>query len=101
MLTLPIKKKWFDMIESGEKKEEYREYNQYYKSRFDNLFAKTKCGNVRFIRFRNGYRKDSPTIECRVTLGHGLGRPEWGAIEDKWYYVLTIISVKRLEIEND
>ena len=25
MLTLPIKKKWFDMILSGEKKEEYRE----------------------------------------------------------------------------
>ena len=25
MLTLPIKKKWFDMIVSGEKKEEYRE----------------------------------------------------------------------------
>ena len=25
MLTLPIKKKWFDMIKSGEKKEEYRE----------------------------------------------------------------------------
>lgn len=27
MLTLPIKKKWFDMIVSGEKKEEYRETN--------------------------------------------------------------------------
>lgn len=25
MLTLPIKKKWFDMILSGEKQEEYRE----------------------------------------------------------------------------
>lgn len=25
MLILPIKKKWFDMILSGEKKEEYRE----------------------------------------------------------------------------
>lgn len=25
MLTLPIKRMWFDMIASGEKKEEYRE----------------------------------------------------------------------------
>lgn len=25
MLILPIKRKWFDMIKSGEKKEEYRE----------------------------------------------------------------------------
>ena len=30
MLTLPIKKKWFDMILSGEKKEEYREIKPYY-----------------------------------------------------------------------
>lgn len=29
MLTLPIKKKWFDMIISGEKKEEYREITPY------------------------------------------------------------------------
>ena len=28
MLTLPIKKQWFDMILSGEKKEEYREIKQ-------------------------------------------------------------------------
>lgn len=28
MLTLPIKKKWFDMIVSGEKAEEYREIKQ-------------------------------------------------------------------------
>ena len=34
MLTLPIKKKWFDMIKSGEKKEEYREIKPYYVSRF-------------------------------------------------------------------
>ena len=29
MLTLPIKKKWFDMIASGEKKEELRESKAY------------------------------------------------------------------------
>ena len=33
MLILPIKKKWFDMILSGEKKEEYREIKPYYDSR--------------------------------------------------------------------
>ena len=30
MLILPIKKKWFDMIASGEKKEEYREIKRKY-----------------------------------------------------------------------
>ena len=34
MLTLPIKKKWFDMILSGEKKEEYREIKPYWFIRF-------------------------------------------------------------------
>lgn len=38
MLILPIKKKWFEMIASGEKKEEYREVKPYYTSRFSNLF---------------------------------------------------------------
>ena len=33
MLILPIKKKWFDMIRSGEKKEEYREIKSYWTSR--------------------------------------------------------------------
>ena len=37
MLILPIKKKWFDMIVSGEKKEEYREIKPYYDSRFRTL----------------------------------------------------------------
>lgn len=33
-LYLPLKKKWFDMIKSVEKKEEYREKSLYWKSRF-------------------------------------------------------------------
>ena len=36
MLTLTIEKKWFDMILSGEKTEEYRELKRYYDSRFRN-----------------------------------------------------------------
>ena len=39
MLVLPIKKKWYDMIVSGEKKEEYREIKPYYDSRFMNEFG--------------------------------------------------------------
>lgn len=33
ILTLPLKKQWYDMIESGEKKEEYREINPYWCNR--------------------------------------------------------------------
>ena len=36
VLVLPIKRKWFDMIKSGEKKEEYREIKPYYDNRIGN-----------------------------------------------------------------
>ena len=37
MLVLPIKRKWFEMIASGEKKEEYREIKPYYDKRLGHL----------------------------------------------------------------
>lgn len=30
ILELPLKKEWYDMIERGEKREEYREYKEYW-----------------------------------------------------------------------
>ena len=65
MLILPIKKKWFDMIKSGEKKEEYREIKPYWTKRFENYYEIAKlnieleCPNFKEIYyrvvFRNGY----------------------------------------------
>ena len=45
MLTLPIKKKWFDMIKSGEKKEEYRERKEYYSKIFFLGVWQTRMGS--------------------------------------------------------
>lgn len=53
MLTLPIKKKWVDMIIDGEKEEEYREIKPYYNSRFNSAFCD---GKVAEIKFKNGYK---------------------------------------------
>ena len=95
MLTLPIEKKWFDMIASGEKEEEYREITPYYIARFEgiglleNLSLTGECAH---IRFRNGYHKKAPMIEALVKLDIGEGKPEWGAIPNKTYYVLKIIN---------
>lgn len=52
MLILPIKKKWFDMIVSGEKKEEYREIKPYYDSRFMNAFGFLLAGGQMVERQR-------------------------------------------------
>ena len=38
MLVLPIKKKWFYMILTGEKREEYRDVKPYYTTRLNKIF---------------------------------------------------------------
>lgn len=106
MLTLPIKKKWFDMIKSGEKKEEYREIKPYYTSRFygrayeynvKNGFIKECERKYMTILLRNGYSKNSPSIKCEVEITTDYGKPEWGAEPDKEYYVLKILSVEEVK----
>lgn len=110
MLTLPIKKKWFDMIKSGEKKEEYREIKPYYNKRFEpyipdfgNMKMEYMKGGMGFwevadeILFRNGYSKNSPTIKCKVKIERGCGKEEWGAEPNKLYYVLKILSVEEVK----
>ena len=116
MLTLPIKKKWFDMIKSGEKKEEYREIKPYYDSRFKNYIPSIpSCGNFKItydssflltslyeliedkIIFKNGYSKNSPQIKCKIKIKKDFGKEEWGAEPGKLYYVLKILSVEEVK----
>lgn len=100
MLTLPIKKKWFDMILSGEKQEEYREITTYYQVRFANLwkFDAFNGSAIREIRFRNGYSSNSPSFVAKCTLRTGTGNLKWGAEPGKKYYILKIheISDRRM-----
>lgn len=105
MLILPIKKKWFDMIKSGEKKEEYREIKPYYNKRLGNYFIKhTIDSNIKKvlrkmtttnkeILFRNGYGNNKPTLKCLCRLKLGQGKEEWGAEPSKEYYILEILEV--------
>lgn len=100
MLTLTIKKKWFDMILSGEKKEEYREIKPYYISRFKKLFMlypnsgfpMPGCSRQEIL-FRNGYRKDSPSFVAECSLDMGEGKKEWGAEKGNEYYILKIEKI--------
>lgn len=98
MLVLPIKKKWFEMIVRGEKKEEYREYKEYYHIRFKKIFGFDYINKRVEIVFRNGYSHNSPSVRCLCILNTGYGREEWGAIPKKKYYILTILKV--LEVRN-
>lgn len=98
MLTLQIKKKWFDMILSGEKKEEYRDLKPYYQSRFRNVWGNPLYwSDPHYVMFRNGYRADSPSFIAACTLSIRHGKIEWGAEKDSAYYVLSILRIFKSE----
>ena len=91
MLVLPIKKQWFDMIVSGEKKEEYREIKPYYDKRLGYLTEGK--GKVTTIILRNVYSHNSPSVKCKCTVEIGEGKKEWGADPDINYYIIKIIEI--------
>lgn len=114
VLHLPIKEKWFDMILSGEKKEEYREIKEYWGkrllcgiglspqffghgfSRIDRIQSIPQAYYKKFeiIRFKNGYSKNAPSfeIECKgIDIGHGL--IAWGAEPNKEYFVIKLGNI--------
>ena len=106
-IILPIKKKWYDMILKGEKKEEYREIKPHYDSRLPKEFGmfregkRLMKGNVyppedlseRVILFRNGYSRNSPSFSALCSLSIGQGKTEWGAEPGKEYYILTVREI--------
>lgn len=78
MLTLPIKRQWYDMILCGQKREEYREDNPYYRSRFEKLFdlspevlADPVRQKASVLRLRNGYNAAADTMAERVMTWFG------------------------------
>ena len=90
-LKLTLKKKWFDMILSGEKTEEYREMKPYW-LRLANATLKYDK-----IKFTNGYGNERPnfTIELKDVEFGGKkfsrkGKEKWGADNSTNFYILKL-----------
>lgn len=112
ILTLTLKKKWFDMILTGKKKEEYREVKDYWMKRIAGING---CGtgynyhllalagfneikkDIDIIVFKNGYSKNAPMIEvvCKGVVV-GVGKRKWGA-PDYRIFVLKLGEIIRTE----
>lgn len=110
ILHLPTKAKWYNMIESGEKPEEYRDFKPYWYCRLvknvnklqigTHLFLsrnlKTKYLNTcidfvdyKYVEFSYGYTKRRMIKEIeRISIGYG--RPEWGAEPNKICFVIKL-----------
>ena len=95
ILNLTIKKHWCDMIASGEKTEEYREYRV---CNINRIIGK----NHKAIKFRNGYSKNAPSITVDIIdLVYGKGTPSWGAPpENVFIFRLGHILSKSLATHN-
>lgn len=118
ILDLPLKAKWYNMIESGEKPEEYRDIKPYWMKRLlvgvqpwfqqkvDDDCASFYCDYVYLllenftrgffiakpythIRFRYGYTKRT-MIFALNGIRIGRGKPEWGAPKDKDVFILKL-----------
>lgn len=92
-LTLPLKKKWFNMIRDGVKLEEYRDNTAFYQRRFyksmnakDNEFQKYDR-----LVFALGYTKDPKKrlVFRNPRFRVGEGRAKWGAEPGKVYFIIT------------
>lgn len=115
VLRLNLKSKWYNMIESGVKTEEYREIKDFYLTRliddsiikvyndlgFDgkkSIFARIEKEHgdlTSFIKkydqvvFVYGYTKKTMTFEVKE-IKIDTGNTDWGAEEGKEYFIIRL-----------
>lgn len=84
ILSLVLKEKWFEMVSLGQKKEEYRDYSEYWKTRILNWQKKADLeGLPKVIEFRLGYSARAQRTaflldDIYVCKPYRLTRPDWG-----------------------
>jgi hypothetical protein len=88
VLTLVLKGKWYDRIASGEKKEEYREYKDFWIKRVEHWQNRRVCPGPLFLKedkidviaFSRGYCKPDLFFVCdKILIRERLPlHPEWG-----------------------
>lgn len=111
ILHLVLKKQWYDLIESGIKKEEYREIKPYWIRRLcltrkDNPYVYCITENCcqeclanasddwmvypfDVVCFHLGYTSTTMLFKC-TSITIDKGNPEWGAEKDKQYFVIKL-----------
>jgi hypothetical protein len=84
ILRLTLKKRWLDMIASGEKKEEYREIKPW-------IVSRLKGRTYDAVEFSNGYGANVPRVTVEFCgWCYGPGNEAWGAMPEKVYLVIML-----------
>ena len=103
ILSLVLTGKWYDMIEQGVKREEYRLATKYWCRRFHNWDVALTPKNTPVVEFRLGYSRNAPRMAfwC-FGIGTASGmksyayvdsasvktlHPEWGEPADPHFFI--------------
>lgn len=99
MITLILKRKWFDKLFSGEKEEDYRDIKPYYTTRVQNVLGKEKMSLLLQgkevllgeVVFKLGYKRDACSFTEMTTVRIGKGNPKWGADGTRDQYIFRLL----------
>lgn len=102
-LVLVLDFKWFDMIASGVKLEEYRDFKPYYQQRLlGRAYQPGEKININRVRWelethaammyrgvilRKGYNTGQ-TLKKECKFRFDYGNPDWGATPKKLYFIM-------------
>ena len=119
-IQLVLTHKWYDMIESGEKLEEYRDFTPYWCKRFfsyrkddgtcvplviqekdihkfqTKIYQLASEGKLavtpQVVIFQRAYPKNPPRMKFKISeVNLGpCGKEEWGAVRGKWYIIIKL-----------
>lgn len=107
VMPLVLTYKWYDMIDKGGKREEYRDGTRRYAVRFANFASRAHvyigpilaAEKIRVVAFQRSYTKPDMFWICKVVFrDHGKREhPEWGEPE-KPHWVVKLLE--RVELED-
>ena len=80
VLHLVLKGRWYDMIASGEKREEYRDAGPYWDTRMIRWFYTGMERAHHVVAFSRGYAKATMLFRVETIMRpyHRMAHPEWG-----------------------
>ncbi len=98
VLPLVLKGEWYDMIERGEKKEEYRDITEYWLKRVER-WMRRPCW---VVELRRGYARNAARMAFAAHLRpwrREPEHPEWGEPETRHYVIALDERVELVEGE--